>query len=207
MADSERSPADNARPGRRSSARRGRTRRAARGTAMKILFEADLSQHSPLEVLERYEDDDSIEATERSYAATLVRGVVEQREEIDGRIAQAAPTFPVGQLAAVDRNVLRIAVFELRADSGIPPRVAINEAVEIAKTFGGDSSSRFVNGVLGALGSGGEVDPEAVRSEDVPPAAVLGEDAVLQPEPTADQSDEPDPDGQDSDELKDPPSR
>jgi N utilization substance protein B len=156
---------------------------------MKILFEADLSQHSPLEVLERYEEDESIEATERSYAATLVRGVVERRDEIDGRIAQAAPTFPVEQLAAVDRNVLRIAVYELSEDSGVPPRVAINEAVEIAKTFGGDSSSRFVNGVLGALGSGREVDPDTVPGEDVPPVA-LGDDVVLQPADSEEHSDE-----------------
>jgi N utilization substance protein B len=168
---------------------------------MKILFEADLSQHSPLEVLERYEDDESIDAPERSYAATLVRGVTEQRAEIDSRIAQAAPTFPVEQLAAVDRNVLRIAVFELREDSGIPPRVAINEAVEIAKTFGGDSSSRFVNGVLGALGSGREVDPEAVAAEDGTAAAVLGEDTVLQPEPTTDHSDDAELDDRDPEDF------
>lgn len=150
---------------------RAQRRHAARGLAMKVLFEADLTQHDPLEVLERYVVDESIDETERTYAAALVRGVVELQGDIDVQIAAAAPTFPVDQLAAVDRNVLRVAIYELRADSDVPPRVAISEAVEIAKTFGGDSSSRFVNGVLGALS--GQRAPEAPQG---------GEDAISAPE-------------------------
>jgi N utilization substance protein B len=144
-------------------------RHAARGMAMKVLFEADLTEHDALEVLERYKVDESIDETERDYAARLVRGVVEQQGEIDAQIASAAPTFPVEQLAAVDRNVLRVAIFELRDESGIPPRVAISEAVEIAKTFGGDSSRRFVNGVLGALSAEHADDAPTAHTETEAP--------------------------------------
>lgn len=137
--------------------------------AMKVLFEADLTQHDALDVLERYEVDESIDESERDYASRLVRGVIEQRATIDERIAAAAPAFPVDQLAAVDRNVLRVAIFELRDESDVPPRVAINEAVEIAKAFGGDSSSRFVNGVLGALSVEPETEVEVAPNDDDDP--------------------------------------
>lgn len=140
-------------------------RHAARGMAMKVLFEADLTEHDALEVLERYEVDESIDEAERDYAAQLVRGVVACQPDIDAQIAVAAPTFPVDQLAAVDRNVLRVALYELRDDSGVPPRVAISEAVEIAKTFGGDGSSRFVNGVLGALSAVQAAERPVVHGE------------------------------------------
>jgi N utilization substance protein B len=77
--------------------------------------------------------------------------VLTRREEIDPYIAAAAPAFPLAQMAAVDRNVLRLAVYELLHEPAVPPKAAINEAVELAKRFGGDSSGRFVNGVLGTI--------------------------------------------------------
>jgi N utilization substance protein B len=78
-----------------------------------------------------------------------VRGVLKHKDELDELIATYAPEWPIDQMAIIDRNILRIALFEFLIDGGTPPKVAINEAVELAKRFGSDSSRRFVNGVLG----------------------------------------------------------
>lgn len=86
------------------------------------------------------------------YAQEVVAGVEEHRAEIDALIQQWAPHWPLDQITNVDRNVLRLGIFELKFDGGkVPPKVAINEAIELAKTFGGDASGKFVNGVLGAI--------------------------------------------------------
>ena len=96
--------------------------------------------------LSRYES--TIDDTK--FVSTLVRGVIEHQSELDGKIQPIAPEWPIEQIARVDRAVLRLGLFELLfcADS-VPPKVAINEAVELAKAFGSDNSSKFVNGVLG----------------------------------------------------------
>ena len=127
------------------------TRHKARTTALKILFEADLAPHELDDVLERYLDLSGYPEAVQSYLKEVVEGVRDNLEAIDAEIARAAPQFPVNQLAAIDRNVLRIAVYELRFSEGVPFKAAINEAVDIAKRFGGDSSQRFVNGVLGNI--------------------------------------------------------
>ena len=87
-----------------------------------------------------------------AYAQEAVSGVESRREEIDALIQQWAPHWPIDQITNVDRNVLRLGIFELKYNEGkVPPKVAINEAIELAKTFGGDASGKFVNGVLGAI--------------------------------------------------------
>lgn len=126
-------------------------RREARELAMKILFEADLTPHDVLTILDRYRDDESINEEQREYTVRLIEGIVENLDQIDEQIGDAAPAFPVDQLPTVDRNVLRIAVYELRPEFDVPVRAVINEAIEIAKDYGGDSSGRFVNGVLGTI--------------------------------------------------------
>lgn len=90
---------------------------------------------------------------DRSFSDALLRGVAAKRGEIDSIIAKAAPQWPIEKVAAVDRNILRVGLYELLFGdtTSVPPKVALNEAIEIAKTFGGDSSGRFVNGVLGAV--------------------------------------------------------
>lgn len=128
-----------------------RTRRRARILAMQILYEADVAGHPVEAVLARYFDDQSIPQPVRRYAERLVLGVLEHRGRIDGMIAAAAPAFPLEQLPPVDRNILRVAVYELLYESDVPLKAAINEAVELAKLYGGESSSRFVNGVLGTI--------------------------------------------------------
>lgn len=96
--------------------------------------------------LSRYES--AIDDTK--FVETLVNGVLGERDDIDGKIQPIAPDWPIEQIARIDRNILRIGVYELLHQAAIvPPKVAINEAVELAKAFGSDNSSKFVNGVLG----------------------------------------------------------
>ena len=154
-------------------------RRRARILALKTLFEADLVGHDPLEVIGRLADDESAERNVASYARRLVEGVVRDRLAIDGEIARAAPAWPIEQMPAIDKNLLRLAIYELIHDnSQVPAKVAINEAVEIAKSFGSESSSRFVNGVLGTVVAGQESRASSNCGSDsagtvprVPPAA------------------------------------
>lgn len=122
---------------------------------MKILFEADLVGHDALDTLFRYiAGDDEIEDEASQYAERLLRGAVQDLPAIDAIIGDAAPAFPVDQLPAVDRNVLRVAVYELRSEGDVPVKTTINEAINIAKEFGGENSGRFVNGVLGTIADG-----------------------------------------------------
>jgi len=116
--------------------------------ALQILFEFDLTGHEIDGVLRRYSEDMELPEPVREYTERLVNGVKDGLIEIDERIGVAAPAFPVSQLPAVDRNILRVAIYELSGERGIPFRAVINEAVELAKLFGGENSSRFVNGVL-----------------------------------------------------------
>ena len=126
-------------------------RRKARIAALQALYEADTSHHDALAALARRCDEADLTEAQRAFARDLVAGVVEQRAAIDDVIRQAAPQWPVEQLSAVDRNILRLAIREILMNNGAPVRAAINEAVELAKSFGSDSSARFVNGVLGSV--------------------------------------------------------
>ncbi len=130
------------------------TRHQARTMALQVLYEADIAGHGVDDVLSRYLADVNVPQPVRRYVERLVTGFVESRERIDREIGAAASAFPVDQLPAVDRNILRIAIYELISESDVPLKAAINEAVEIAKRFGGENSSRFVNGVLGTIAEG-----------------------------------------------------
>lgn len=123
----------------------------ARTLALQILFETDLTGHEIDSVVRRYSEDMALPEPVRHYTERLVSGVTTRIIEIDDRIAGAAPNFPVEQLPAVDRNILRVAIYELANEPDIPFKAVINEAVELAKLFGGDNSSKFVNGVLGTI--------------------------------------------------------
>ncbi|MCC6175983.1 MAG: transcription antitermination factor NusB [Chloroflexi bacterium] len=127
-------------------------RRHARILAFQVLYEVDLARHAPSEVLERLLADEAIEPDAAQYAHGLIGGVLRHRQELDRDIQAHAPARPLPQMAAVDRTILRLGLYECRFEHGIVPvKVAINEAIELAKLFGGDSSPRFVNGVLGAI--------------------------------------------------------
>ena len=126
-------------------------RRLARQLALQALYEIDLVGHPVGEVLERrFNDDVDLSPRVRTYCRKLVAGIAQYHELLDDYIQSHAPEWPIDQIAVIDRNLLRIALFEFTVGE-IPVKVAINEAVELAKRFGADSAPRFVNGVLGAL--------------------------------------------------------
>jgi N utilization substance protein B len=112
---------------------------------------------------------------DHGFVEETVRGVIENSEKIDGLISKYATDWPLEQITIVDRNILRIGAYELLCREDIPPRVAINEAIEIAKAFGGESSGKFVNGVLGAMFKNELTEEQKLRgekkAEEVQPAA------------------------------------
>ena len=132
-------------------------RSVARAIALQSLFAADVRARVHAEGLARrpapdYEWlDEEFEARTMEFAGRLYYGVCDHRQGLDGLIGRFAPAWPVTQLPIVDRNILRIAIFELLHNPATPPKAAIDEAVELAKVYGSDSSARFVNGVLGSV--------------------------------------------------------
>ena len=130
-------------------------RRKARITALKTLFEVDSVDHSPDHILERQLEEHSLPDDAAEFARHLVRGVMENYERLDEVIRKVAPAWPLEQVAAVDRNILRLAIYEIVIDNRVPMRAAINEAIELAKEFGGEASPKFVNGVLGSVAATG----------------------------------------------------
>lgn len=128
-----------------------KARHRARRVALQALFEIDITGHAPgLVLAARLDDENPALAPEiANFARNLVHGVVLYATQLDNIIARFAPNWPVDQIAVIDRNILRMALWET-AREGTPLKVAINEAVELAKEFGSDASPRFVNGVLGA---------------------------------------------------------
>ena len=126
-------------------------RRKARSIALQALYEIDSVQHDPEETLKNLREELKLSEETFKFAGELVNGVVRYKEKLDAQSHRYAPAWPIEQIAFIDRNILRLAIFEILIDNKIPVKVAINEAVELAKNFGGDSSSKFVNGVLGAI--------------------------------------------------------
>jgi N utilization substance protein B len=135
-------------------------RRLGRALAFQALYEMDQGHHAPAQVLARLAESFSeapaspysreVLASATDYAQGLVSGVLANRSAIDGLIQQRAPLWPLAQMSAVDRNVLRLGLYEsLYGNATVPLRTAINEAVELAKLFGSETSAKFVNGVLG----------------------------------------------------------
>lgn len=128
-----------------------KVRRRARAVVLQTLYELDFTDHPLRAALEARLEENSLPDPAVTFARSLVQGVHTYRTYLDSVVGELAPEWPIDQIAAVDRNVLRIAIYELLFLPEIPPKVAINEAVELAKMFGSESSPRFVNGVLGSL--------------------------------------------------------
>jgi N utilization substance protein B len=127
-------------------------RRRARVIALQVLYELDgAARHDPDRAFENRLREQSIPTPAEGFAREVIVGVLENRTRIDTIISTYAPSWPIGQMAAVDKNILRVAIFELVIGDETPPKVAINEAVELAKVFGSDASPKFVNGVLGSV--------------------------------------------------------
>ncbi len=124
-------------------------RRKGRILALQTLYEVDTARHDVNAVLKRSGKDTTQDS--QTFGAELARGVVDRVAKLDRIIESFAPNWPVAQLSSIDRNILRIAVYEITLPTDTPPKAVANEAVELAKAFGSDSSPRFVNGVLGSL--------------------------------------------------------
>lgn len=134
-------------------------RHLGRIVALQSLYEFDFRRSLDMDGLKNEMDEildrniavysDAIDDSE--FVRELVNGVQSKESEIDGMITPAAPEWPIEQIAKIDKAILRIAVYELMVKRDVPPKVAINEAVELAKAFGGENSSKFINGVLGTI--------------------------------------------------------
>jgi len=128
-----------------------KARRRARMLALQTLYEVDVAGHGAEETLAVHLEGVNLSEESATFARELVLGVTKNKREIDRYIRKFAPAWPVAQIPAVDRNILRLAIFEILLDNRVPVKVGINEAVELAKTFGSDSSPKFINGVLGSV--------------------------------------------------------
>lgn len=128
-----------------------KVRRRARALVLQTLYELDYTDHDALSALTARFEERPFPESGQTFARSLLMGVQTYRTYLDSVVGDLAPEWPIDQIAVVDRNVLRVAIYELLFEPQIPPKVAINEAVELAKMYGGESSPRFVNGVLGSL--------------------------------------------------------
>jgi len=127
-------------------------RTKARSVALQALFEIDMTGHLPGTVMEqRLQENPLPEGGLSDFAIQIIQGVIKYRSDLDNLIAQYAPDWPLDQVASIDRNILRIALWEMALQTETPIKVLINEAVELSKMFGSESTPRFVNGVMGSL--------------------------------------------------------
>ncbi len=126
-------------------------RRKARIVAVQVLYELDCTEHKAEKALAHLAMEKALPQEVLSFSEQLIQGVLHNKSKLDDLIEHFAPAFPVEQMSVVDRNVLRLAIFEILFDNNTPLKVAINEAVELAKAFGSNSSPRLINGVLGSI--------------------------------------------------------
>ncbi len=143
-----------------------KARHQARIVALQALYEIDCAHHDPDLVLKHRLEETPLSRSAADFSRYLVEGVLKHRPVLDVFIHRNAPEWPLEQMAYIDRNILRIALFEFAVDGQTPVKVAINEAVELAKAFGADSAPRFVNGVLGSLVEQRKVIAQAAREAE-----------------------------------------
>jgi len=135
-----------------------RIRRKARIAALQALYELDCTKHEVETALANLEAEKTLPQEVLSFSEELVKGVLQHKSELDALIKKFAPAFPPEQMSIIDRNILRLAIFEVLFSDETPVKVAINEAVELAKGFGSDSSPRLINGVLGSITTGRSIE-------------------------------------------------
>ncbi|MDZ4158377.1 MAG: transcription antitermination factor NusB [Anaerolineaceae bacterium] len=126
-------------------------RTRARSVALQVLYEVDISGHSAAFAFEQRLADEQLEKGLAEFTRQIVFGVIPLVDKLDNFIAEHAPEWPLDQVATIDRNILRIALWEFAVAECTPIKVAINEAIELAKAYGSESTPRFINGVLGSL--------------------------------------------------------
>ncbi len=128
-----------------------RLRRKAREIALQVLYQLDVLRIDPKEGIDLFWRHFSAPSEARSFASELIEGTWAHRDEIDQLISTCSENWSLERMARVDRNILRLAVYELLYGQGIPPKVALNEAIDLGKEFGSENSSSFINGILDAL--------------------------------------------------------
>ena len=126
-------------------------RHQARELALKVLFQLESSDDDPEEVLQYHAAEGAATSDVAHFAGQLVSGVIANREKLDSILSETSDNWKLDQMAKVDRIILRIAVYELTVDRQVPTKAAINESIELAKTFSGEEAGRFVNGILGRV--------------------------------------------------------
>ncbi len=126
-------------------------RHKGRIIALQALFEADSVGHPPQATADHLAETLAASAEIKRFASELIKGVADNRDQIDDVIHRTAPAFPLDQISGIDRNILRLAIYEILLDNRVPMRAAINEAIELAKEYGGENSPKFINGVLGSV--------------------------------------------------------
>src|SRR5512136_2858273 len=126
-------------------------RRKARIAALQALYELDCTRHKVEETSARVRAEETLAQEALDFSEGLIKGVLQHKSELDALVKRFAPAFPLEQMSIIDRNILRLAIFEILFSDKTPPKVAINEAIELAKEFGSDSSPRLINGVLGSV--------------------------------------------------------
>lgn len=126
-------------------------RHLSRVIIMQTLYEWDFRPNSGVDEIKQRNIDNYKEDADSDFIEQTIQGVIKNIDKEDKLIAQAAPEWPIEQISAIDKTILRIAIFEILYSNEVPPKVAINEAVELGKTFGGENSSKFINGVLGTI--------------------------------------------------------
>jgi N utilization substance protein B len=126
-------------------------RHQARELALKVLFQLESSSDDPEEVLQYHAAEGAATSDVANFAGQLVRGVIDNRDKLDAVLSETSEHWKLEQMAKVDRIVLRIAVYEITIDRHVPTKAAINESIELAKTFSGEEAGRFVNGILGRV--------------------------------------------------------
>jgi transcription antitermination protein NusB len=128
-----------------------KSRTKARSIALQVLYEVDITQHKPGSVLQEHYEVIRIAENLKDFISQIVSGVLKYQQTLDEFIAAFAPEWPIDQVAVIDRNLLRMALWEIAVYRKTPVKVVVNEAVELAKQFGADGSQRFINGVLGGF--------------------------------------------------------
>ena len=139
-------------------------RTRARSLALQVLYEVDIANHPPADIYRLRLEENPLPDDLSEFARRIIFGVLPLTTILDQIIAQYAPEWPLDQIAAIDRNILRMALWEFTVYDDTPIKVAINEAVELAKQYGSDSAPRFVNGVLGALADHQHEIRQAIRN-------------------------------------------
>jgi N utilization substance protein B len=139
-------------------------RTRARSLALQVLYEVDIAKHPPADIYKLRLEEMPLSDDLSDFARQIIFGVIPLTNTLDEYIAKYAPEWPLDQIAAIDRNILRMALWEFAVYHDTPIKVAINEAVELAKQYGSESAPRFINGVLGALAEHQHEIQQAIRN-------------------------------------------